>query len=440
MQTSSVLIVIFAMPTHCCVPECNQKGVKSLTGEKVSFFEFPNQSSLRKRWIHTIRRDEGKNWQITRDTKVCSLHFRREDLRKLLAGRTYLVDGCVPSRFAWSIPSPRKRKAPTERLPLPIPLSSKKRLFTSDTSSEINIASSAVESSNEIFPSTSGGNETNEPDISVEKRLLTSDTSSEINIASSAVESSNEIFPSTSGGNETNEPDISVEKRLLTSDTSSEINIASSAVESSNEIFPSTSGGNETNEPDISVEKRLLTSDTSSEINIASSAVESSTEIFPSTSGGNETDEPDISVESNVEMDQGKKVEDLEARLLQSEKEELERKIIENEQHQETLSSRLFSLDRFKSNADVNFYTGLPNYATLISIFEFLNPGEDCENIRSRISSDVPEEFYNSESDDEEDTSTTKRGRCRKLKPLEEFFIVLCRSRRGFSERHLANL
>ena len=156
------------MPTHCCVPECNQKGVKSPTGEKVSFFEFPNQSLLRKRWIHAIRRDEGKNWQITRDAKVCSLHFRREDLRKSLAGRTYLVDGFVPSRFAWSIPSPRKRKAPTERLPLPIPLSSKKRLFTSDISSEINIASSAVESANEIFPSTSGGNETNEPDISVE--------------------------------------------------------------------------------------------------------------------------------------------------------------------------------------------------------------------------------------------------------------------------------
>ena len=133
----------------------------------------------------------------------------------------------------------------------------------------------------------------------------------------------------------------------------------------------------------------------------------------------------DISVESNVEMDQGKKVEDLEATLLQSEKklvilrkknEELERKIIENEQHQKTLSSRLFSLDRFKSNADVNFYTGLPNYATLISIFEFLNPGEDCENIRSRMSSDVPEEFYNSESDDEEDTSTTKRGATENLR------------------------
>lgn len=45
-----------------------------------------------------------------------------------------------------------------------------------------------------------------------------------------------------------------------------------------------------------------------------------------------------------------------------------------------------------------------------------MNPGEDCENIRSRISSDVPEEFYNSESDDEEDTSTTKRGAAENLR------------------------
>ena len=48
----------------------------------------------------------------------------------------------------------------------------------------------------------------------------------------------------------------------------------------------------------------------------------------------------------------------------------------------------------------------------LITIFEFLNPSEDCENIRSRISSDVPEEFYNSESDEEENAPTTKKGCC----------------------------
>ena len=193
----------------------------------------------------------------------------------------------------------------------------------------------------------------------------------------------------------------------------------------------------------------MFTSDSSSEINITSSAVKSLNEIFPSASGGNETNESDISVESNVEMDQRKKVEDLEARLLRSEKElailqkrnkELERKITENEQHHEAMSSRLFCLDRFKFYTHVNFYTGLPNYATLITSFEFLNPGEDCENIRSRISSDIPEEFYNSESDDEENALTTKKGRRRKLRPLEKFFIVLCRLRRGFSERHPANL
>ena len=70
----------------------------------------------------------------------------------------------------------------------------------------------------------------------------------------------------------------------------------------------------------------------------------------------------------------------------------------------------------------------------------FLNPGKNCENIRSRISSDFPEEFCNSEFDNKENVPTTKMGCRRKLRPLEEFFIVLCRLRRGFSEWHLANL
>ena len=61
-----------------------------------------------------------------------------------------------------------------------------------------------------------------------------------------------------------------------------------------------------------------------------------------------------------------------------------------------------------------------------MSIYKFLNPGEDCENIRPGSSSDIQEEFYNS-------LSMRKR-------PLEEFFIVLCHLRRGFSERQIVNL
>ena len=37
-----------AMPAACCVPECNQKGMESPTGEKVSFFEFPKQPLIKK--------------------------------------------------------------------------------------------------------------------------------------------------------------------------------------------------------------------------------------------------------------------------------------------------------------------------------------------------------------------------------------------------------
>ncbi|CAH3172787.1 unnamed protein product, partial [Porites lobata] len=33
----------------------------------------------------------------------------------------------------------------------------------------------------------------------------------------------------------------------------------------------------------------------------------------------------------------------------------------------------------------------------------------------------------------------TKKGRARSLKPLDEFFMVMCRLRQGFPEDHLAN-
>ena len=64
------------MPSFCCVPNCNQKGYTTSSGEKVSFFNFPKAYLIRKQWIHAIRREEGKGFVITERTKVCSLHFR----------------------------------------------------------------------------------------------------------------------------------------------------------------------------------------------------------------------------------------------------------------------------------------------------------------------------------------------------------------------------
>ena len=101
---------------YCCVPLCNQKGTTGPNGEKVGFFSIPTDTSLRVQWLHAIRRDTGKHFTITDSTKVCSLHFKNEHLKKSLGiGRLSYVDGAVPSVFEWKRSSPRKRPPPTPR-------------------------------------------------------------------------------------------------------------------------------------------------------------------------------------------------------------------------------------------------------------------------------------------------------------------------------------
>lgn len=103
------------MPSHCCVPQCTTRGYRDTNGDKISFYIFPAHSDLRKKWIHAIRRDEGPEFEITSNTVVCSRHFRANDTKKTLAGKHLLKHGAVPSVFAWTRTSPRKRKPPTER-------------------------------------------------------------------------------------------------------------------------------------------------------------------------------------------------------------------------------------------------------------------------------------------------------------------------------------
>ena len=103
------------MPTHCCVPECTKKGYREDDGTKVSYFKFPTDNAMKKKWLHAIRRDEGKHFKVTENTKICSRHFRDGDIKKSLAGKNELREGVVPSVFPWIRTSPRKRKKPAER-------------------------------------------------------------------------------------------------------------------------------------------------------------------------------------------------------------------------------------------------------------------------------------------------------------------------------------
>ena len=53
------------MPANCCVPKCTKKGCQDENGSKVSYYKFPNNPISKRKWIHAIRRDEGKDFTIT---------------------------------------------------------------------------------------------------------------------------------------------------------------------------------------------------------------------------------------------------------------------------------------------------------------------------------------------------------------------------------------
>ena len=101
------------MPTRC-VPECTKKGYREEDGTKVSFFKFPIENPTKKKWLHAIRREEGKYFKAPKSTRVCSRHFREGDIKKSLSGKNELKHGVVPSVFPWIRTSPRKRKEPIE--------------------------------------------------------------------------------------------------------------------------------------------------------------------------------------------------------------------------------------------------------------------------------------------------------------------------------------
>ena len=83
------------MPAHCCVPLCTKKNKRDQdTGEKVSFFRLPDDVNLRKQWLHAIRRDVGPNFSIKEGTRVCSRHFKAEDLKRSLTSYHIYVKLC----------------------------------------------------------------------------------------------------------------------------------------------------------------------------------------------------------------------------------------------------------------------------------------------------------------------------------------------------------
>ncbi len=84
-----------AASEHCSVPLCS---VSSRYNSCASFHSFPVKKEIRKKWIVNIRRI---NFQVTKHTKVCSVHFKPDDFVEGTSRRR-LKKGAVPSVFEWN--------------------------------------------------------------------------------------------------------------------------------------------------------------------------------------------------------------------------------------------------------------------------------------------------------------------------------------------------
>lgn len=74
----------------CCISKCHQKKTVEPNGQKVGVFGFAKDKYLKKAFISNIRREEGDNFVVTDDTKVCSLHFDPSEVKKGFGGKMAL--------------------------------------------------------------------------------------------------------------------------------------------------------------------------------------------------------------------------------------------------------------------------------------------------------------------------------------------------------------
>ncbi|XP_076842458.1 uncharacterized protein LOC143487035 [Brachyhypopomus gauderio] len=80
---------------YCSVPLCS---VSSRYNSVVSFHSFPMDEKVKTKWLENIRRD---NFQVTKHTKICSVHFTGDDFVEG-SQRRRLKGSAIPTLFQWN--------------------------------------------------------------------------------------------------------------------------------------------------------------------------------------------------------------------------------------------------------------------------------------------------------------------------------------------------
>ena len=99
-----------------------------------------------------------------------------------------------------------------------------------------------------------------------------------------------------------------------------------------------------------------------------------------------------------------------------------------------------FSLNRFNTDKNLNFYTGFPSIKVFDAFYDFCDPGNVGENIRYWHSASTAFSGASSSAEDDNEgfeCSPPKQGRPRALSPKDELFRTLCRLRQGFARNTL---
>ncbi|KAM7289657.1 uncharacterized protein ISCGN_029786 [Ixodes scapularis] len=79
----------------CCVPRCQSEQGKT----SVSFHQFPVDNKLKLKWIAAITHGDPPTFRAFHCTKVCGLHFRKDDIFTHGSSKRRVRAGAVPTLF-----------------------------------------------------------------------------------------------------------------------------------------------------------------------------------------------------------------------------------------------------------------------------------------------------------------------------------------------------